>query len=140
MNIDELLKHQHIGIDLDGTLIEHPRSAVLQQFILDHQGSKKFHIVTFRSHGLEDRIDADLYASTMLTGVPLRLEHFTGIHAVPYRLYEGWALRSDNAAYFGWKAQKCKELGCTVLIDDMIDSIHEHCTVHGIVGLNPDHF
>lgn len=140
MNIAELSKHHSIGIDFDGTLVEHPRSHILQQFILDHHLIKSFHIITFRSHGMEDRIAKDLAASTFKTMVPLALDHFAGIHSIPYHLHENHAELKQNDGYYGWKAEKCREIGCTVLIDDMEPTIGEYCRLIEIMCLNPDHY
>ncbi len=158
MNIEELFKHDTLGIDVDDTLIGHPRSHVLQRFILEHHKIKNFHIVTFRTHGMEDMIDQDILTSTVDTQVPLRLHHFAGVHSIPYGLYEnhkkqqwsasrevkrspgGIILPNDSDIYYTWKAEKCREIGCTVLIDDMEPAIGRHCERIGILCLNPDHY
>jgi|ERR1051326_232568 hypothetical protein len=136
-----LISHQKVGIDFDGTLIEHPRSRLLQRFILANR-DKEFHIVSFRSHGMEKNIERDLRISTLMTQVPLGLQHFTGVHNVPDALYEGWAMFGDADQqkvkdYLCWKATKCRELGCTIIVDDMSD-VGPHCEEIGIRYLHPD--
>lgn len=153
MNLQELAKHHKIGIDVDGTLIDHPRSHLLQRFILDHHQTKEFYIITFRSHGWEKRLEHDIGESTLLTTVPLQLNHFRGIHTVPQQIHENhWMARSCEGTatpgsiiiahddFYGWKAAVCREIGCTVLIDDMEPSIGPHCVRLGVVCLNPNHY
>jgi len=136
--IDILHDHQKIGIDFDGTLVEHPHSRALQKFILDHRG-KEFHIVSFRSHGMERNIERDLRISTILTQVPLTLHHFAGVHNIPDRLFENMINFDHHDPYYCWKADKCKELGCTVIVDDVAE-IGPHCEAIDILYLHPDSF
>ncbi len=136
--IDKLLDHQKIGIDLDGTLIEHPHSRRLQKFIIDHP-DKEFHIVTFRSHGMQHNIARDLRISTTLTQVPLGLNHFAGVHNIPDTLYENMVRFDRHDPYYCWKADKCKELGCTVIVDD-VAAIGPYCEAIDILYIHPDSF
>lgn len=135
-----LIPHQKIGIDFDGTLVEHRKSRLLQRFILANHDKTEFHIVSFRSHGMERNIERDLLISTLMTQVPLTLRHFAGVHNIPDALYEGWAMFGDKDKardYFCWKASKCQEIGCTIIVDDMND-VGPHCEEIGITYLHPD--
>lgn len=146
MHTEILDQHKIIGIDFDGTLIEHPRSKVLQQYIIDHQGDKEFHLITFRTHGMRERISLDLQISTEGTKVPLTLAHFTTINAIADAAWEkrillerqGLMDYETGREYFGWKAMTCEKLGCTLMVDDMIDMIGNYCTEKKILCLNPD--
>jgi hypothetical protein len=137
MQLDIFALHDRLGIDFDGTLIGHPESAQLQQYILDHQDDKKFHIVTFRTTNMRKRMEADLEMSTRFTGVPLTLQHFESIASIPDVLYERKGMFDDGTEYYGWKARTCDKLGCTILLDDMIRDVGRHCEDLNIVCLDP---
>ncbi len=137
MDIRILDQHTILGIDFDGTLVGHPRSNILQQYIVDHP-EKTFHLISFRSHNMVQRLEGDLRESTDETGVPLTLAHFKEIRCIPDKLYERKALLDDGREYWGWKAIQCQNLGCTILVDDMYEIVGIFCTELGIPCLNPD--
>ena len=141
-----LTAHTKIGIDFDKTLVFHKNSHILQKYILENFKNKSFYIITFRSHGLEDQIKYDLLGNSNLT-----LEMFKGVHCIPYNIYEG-AIRSDAyiyeepfkywdepyTKYMEWKGKICKELNCTILVDDNKTDVIYGCRKHGIKFLNID--
>ena len=132
-------RHERLGVDFDGTLVDHDRSALIQQYILDHP-EKDFHIVTFRSHGMQDRIERDLWSSSKDTGVDITLAAFTGIHNIQDGLYESHLALKGDPNYWAWKAVKCAQLSCTIMIDDMAEQIYKECISRGIEIVSPDDF
>lgn len=137
MHLEALDAHSVIGIDFDGTLVQNPRSAILQQYILDHP-DKTFHIVTFRTHNLFRSIESDLQESTRRTGVALTLKHFAAVHAIPPLIFERRFMFDDGTEYHGWKALTCEKIGCTAMVDDMHTEVGPHCLKRGIVIINPN--
>ncbi len=137
---NEMNSHQRFGIDFDGTLVGHNASWFLQQYIVTHP-EKEFHLVTFRSHGRQWDIKEDLQESALNeTHVRIFSHHFTEIHNMSdedFTKYNG-AVRQPE--FYIWKAIKCKEIGCTILIDDMADFLYEHCEAHGVACFHPDDF
>lgn len=129
--------HSVIGCDFDDTLVGHKNSSKIQKYILENR-DKEFYIITFRSHGWQHRIDSDLSKSTEETGVPLRTDHFVEIHNIDDGSYESHVAMNGDPSYLSWKARRCVELGCTILIDDFADSFHEHFTERGVMIVSPD--
>lgn len=135
----EFDRHQKIGIDFDGTLVGHRHSALIQRYILDHP-EKEFHIVTFRSHGWQNRIEFDLAKSTAETGVPLTIGAFTAIHNMTDEGYATHIEMKGDPKYYAWKGVTCAQVGCTILLDDMADGIHIECVSQGVTLFSPDDF
>lgn len=133
--------HVRIGIDFDGTLVGHERSVLIQQYIVDHP-EKEFHIVTFRTHGMQDKIkiDHDLWSSSKDTGVHIDLANFIAVHNISDHMYENHVIVGGDPAYWAWKARKCAEIGCTIMIDDMAEWIYEEFSRQGILLVSPDDF
>ena len=155
--IERLNKHQKIGIDIDATLIDGPKSRLLQEWCKDNHKTKELHLVTFRYNADfhfigQDLIDADVDIS-MFRGVhgspaELMIEYLTLVNKVGFR----WKAKNEakwirSLAYHKilhddfikvedlaheWKGLKCKELGLTCLIDDMEESVLPGCMKHGI--------
>jgi hypothetical protein len=136
-SLEEFNDHHKIGIDFDDTLVGHKHSHRIQKYILDNQ-HKEFYIITYRSHGWQRKIHIDLNEYTKQTGIPLLVEHFIGVHNIDDGSYENHVAMKGDPSYFSWKARKCVELGCTILIDDFADAFHEHFTERGIVIVSPD--
>lgn len=136
--LEEFNTHSKIGIDFDGTLVQHQYSEHLQRYILKNHQFKHFHIITFRSHGMQDQIRQDLMESIDTTGVRLSLNHFVSVHNIPDETYRDHLERLTANDYYAWKAVKCAELGITILIDDLADWLHEHCVKHGVDLVSPD--
>lgn len=137
--LEEFDQHQTIGIDFDGTLVGHRHSTLIQRYILDHP-KKAFHIVTFRSHGWQNRIESDLAKSTAETGVPLTIGAFTAIHNMTDEGYATHLEMKGDPKYYGWKGVTCARVGCTILLDDMADALHIECVSQGVVLFSPDDF
>ena len=140
LSLNELNSHQRLGIDFDGTLVGHKHSQILQQYIVTNP-EKEFHLITFRSHGRQWDITEDLRESVLHeTHVRITGRHFVQVHNMSdedFTAYNG-AIRQPE--FYLWKATKCKEIGCTILIDDMADFLHEYCVAHGVACFHPDDF
>lgn len=139
MHLEILDQYQKLGIDFDGTLVGHPRSHILQQYIVDHP-EKEFHIVTFRCGQMEQNLRWDLQDSVELTGSGLRLDHFKSIECCPKLIFERRETLDDGREFYGWKGRRCAEIGCTILVDDMHAHVGPYCHELGIPCLNPDLF
>lgn len=135
--LEEFDSHQKIGIDFDNTLVGHKNSDKIQKYILENR-DREFYIITYRSHGWQHRIVSDLSESTTITGVPLETSHFAEIHNIEDEIYEKHLAMKGDASYLSWKARRCVELGCTILIDDFADAFHEYFTELGVVLVSPD--
>lgn len=123
--IERLNKHHILGLDLDKTLINHPNSYLLHDYIKAHP-DKRFWIITHRSHDLVPQIWPDIERTI------LDRSDFEGFKAIPDEMYEAYAraetqrragiitgeLTASEKAYFSWKGMTCHQLGCTVLVDD----------------------
>lgn len=147
-NIDRLLAdHNVIGWDVDGTLLEHDNALMMHDYIVAHPEKKHF-IVTFRSHGMENRIFQELGMEYEDRSV--ERAHFNGVVSVPYAVYENWANAERNKfynmpheqghidTYQEWKGRVCAEHGITVLVDDDTANVQRGCDQHGIAHVNPD--
>ena len=141
--------HAAIGWDLDLTLVGHPASDALHDFIRTTPHIRHV-IVTFRPTSTRDTVWADLAklptapaahcflaAETIdddlaATFQRLRRYRAQGLYAGPHSPAE--------TLYFHWKGEVCARWGATVLVDDMIDHVRLGCTASGIQLLHPDVF
>lgn len=144
-DINDLAKYPAIGWDFDGTLINCANAPLFWSFIKANPQIKHV-IVTFRTHGLEDRVFDVLEAM----GGPVA-HHFDGLASIPYELWErnnhcikrrgyadlGGPPTSDEIEYQMWKGMKCAELGLPVLIDDMGVDVEDGCKYHGVEWFDP---
>lgn len=135
--LTEFDAHHKIGIDFDNTLVGHKHSHKIQKYILDNR-HKEFHIITYRTHGRQHEITMNLSESTRETGIPLETDHFLSVHNIDDHMYEKHLATKGDLDYLSWKARKCVELGCSIMIDDFADAFHEHFTERGIVIVSPD--
>lgn len=142
-----LEKHDRIAWDFDGTLVDGPMSAHFCDFIrLNPQ--KEHHIVTFRDLGMARTIPVEIEA------YGLTVDAFKGIHTCPPKYWRAFTIARVNphnwlaahasgqlpasladpdiGRYLFFKGRKAKELGCTVLVDDMADLVAAGCRHHGI--------
>lgn len=133
--LEKLKNHKVISWDFDETLYRHPHSHLFQRFIRDNPYEQEHHIVTFRSHGLVDMIAPDLGEYGIIDVTSFKsICHITD---AMYTKYRG-GLITDISEFRAWKAQKCVEIGATVLIDDMTADVLDGCIEHGIVHIHPD--
>lgn len=147
MSFASLVHHRSIGWDFDGTLFvdhhgkPHPNMVAMHKFILANPQIKHY-IVTFRTHGWQNRVFHDLAA--FKSAPPPSA--FEGVLNCPDETWEGaqrakripGSLITDIESYLDWKGEICAEHGITVLIDDLPDMVQSGCIKHGIVYLHPD--
>lgn len=142
-------RHSAIGWDLDLTLIGHKASAAMHDFIRSTPDIRHV-IITFRSHGLQDRVWSDLEAelgaaprSSFAAVANIDDATVFGFRRVNQHRRTGRILGPLSPAevlYRTWKGRACAELGATVLIDDMTEYVELGCKLHGIELLHPDAF
>lgn len=146
---EKLARHRAIGWDFDETLIDHPNSPNLHQFIKDNPHLRHV-IVTFRTHGWQNRVFAELRE---YRGAPGK-SAFGGVFNIPDDLWTKFEHITDRRRcdpHFArsahteleqevieWKAKMCKKLGLTVMVDDMTDRVMPGCLKHGIEYIHPD--
>ena len=134
-----LSNHKILGIDLDGTLFQHQNTPILAEYIRINPYDQEFHIVTFRSHGMEDTIDDELSA------IGLNRNHFSSVNNVDDKTYEEYEIARHIGhnpeaieRYLTWKGRICHEVGATALLDDMADLVTDGCKKYGIEHYHPD--
>jgi hypothetical protein len=135
-----------IGLDMDGTLIDHPRSHLLRQYVRQHCGKKAFYIVTFRTGA---------YAAETL---PELKDHYVpetcwaGLLSIPHELWAAHAAdekrrRSGKLTgpqteaelnYKLWKGYACSRVGAQVLVDDRADAVIPGCEKYGVHFIDID--
>ncbi|WP_043838033.1 hypothetical protein [Muricoccus aerilatus] len=149
--IDALLApHRNIGWDFDGTLMGHPNSPLMHDYIRRFP-AKRHWIVTFRSHGLEEEVFS-LLRGAYYAGAPRRAD-FVAILSISGWAHYSWnrimtkRRRGWNGAetlteryWDGWKGRACQKAGITVMIDDDASAVRGGCEVHGIVYIHPSSF
>lgn len=145
-----LLSFPAIAWDFDGTLIDHPNSVLMHEFILRHP-EKQHHIITFRSHGYQNSIFHEL--REIYPDAPGR-SHFVGVRNIPDRAWEKFSemttrrlmgrlkgpLTPWEEYYIEWKGMVCGELNLPVLVDDREAQVLPGCERYGIMYLHPDDF
>ena len=144
MSFSILDEHDVIGWDFDGTLIEHRKARKMHDYILDHP-EKTHIIVTFRSHGMEDRIWRDLWRENARAP---GMTAFKDVINMPDKLYENGYIAQKAVAskiviptseYLEWKGKICHQRGITVLVDDMPSMVIPGCDRYGVLHIHPDH-
>lgn len=123
MTHPELDKHDKIGWDFDGTLIEGVNSAFYRQYIVDHP-EKTHYIITFRNY-----IDANTIPAELID-LKFDFRLIKNIHYNP----TGESTCGAEVAMF--KAERCKQLGATILVDDLPEAVEAGCLELGIVYMN----
>ncbi len=126
--MDFLANFKRIGWDVDDTLIGSRHADEIADYIRNNPLHQQHYIITFRSHGLQDRVFYDLKANG------LDEIHFVSMSNCPDAIYEG-----QGEAYREWKGAICAELGIEVLVDDDTENVVAGCNKHGIAHIHPDH-
>lgn len=136
MKNDLLDPHQSIAWDADGTIASGPNARFFCNYIIAHP-EKQHHIVTFR-----DPIWAKQVYQELLSNYGVPAHHISSVNACPQHLEAAYSIRklfydqSGVEAYIHWKGMTAKELGCTVLIDDMESAVLSGCQKYGITFLH----
>jgi hypothetical protein len=144
---EKLKDHSIVAWDVDGVLLNHTLSLDMHNFISANPYNQTHHIVTFRSHGSELRIFADI--GTLHKNTVLKENNFASVSSIPKALYEsqfryvGQLLLPNPGGvekFQSWKGEIAKSLGATVLIDDETANVLPGCHKHGIMHHHPDEF
>lgn len=137
--------HHTIALDMDGTLIpdrktdQHnaERIELLRRWVVDNHKKHELYIVTFRQ-GV--RV-AELYPYGITT------EMIKDVYDIPHRIWFGamqlqkMGLKNSlsermNEEYIHWKGKICKDIGATILVDDVPKNVIPGCTKYGIKFLD----
>lgn len=142
-----LANYKKLGWDVDETIIDHPLSAKMWQFIKANPFQQEHYIVTFRSGGMENHIFSDLNNR----GSDLTEKHFAGVLSCPHELWRDHHLLKQTPQklvasldeipddpYVVWKGMVCANNGIPVLIDDMTHNVIHGCRKHGVMHIHPD--
>lgn len=145
---DRLLTYDAIGWDFDGTLIDHPKSGIIHEFIRRHPG-KRHLILTFRTHGFQrqmfremrdrypDAPDAGCFHDVLNIANRAWVE-FNAI--AEQRLLQRYCgpLTKAERFYIEWKGMVCHRLRVPVLVDDRREQVLPGCTKYHIGYMHPD--
>ena len=143
---DRLRGHAVIAWDLDDTLLGHPASHAMHDFIRANPQIRHV-IVTFRAAGGQERVWRDL-------GPNVSAQSFAGLEMIDETLSQSysrlWRQRRGHlfagpetrleSEYLAWKGSVCARWGARVLIDDMTAQVRQGCEIHGVTLLHPDVF
>lgn len=137
--------HHTIAWDFDKTLVDCPTALAAQRYIRDNP-NKKHHIVTFRSHGMEDHIFDELSKYS----IGLHQTDFDGVHNIEDEAHMAWelamwkrslnpdmAITSAEKYYLSWKGYICRRIGASVLVDDDTKAVSDGCKRFGILHFDP---
>lgn len=140
--MDRLDPHQKIGWDFDGTLIQGPNSDLFRAYIAAHP-EKRHHVITFRDREWASLIHHELDA----LGLDPKL--IASVENCPEPLHDTFQLGrepdrripkavADRAAhgFLRWKGRRARELGCTILVDDMAEWVATGCQENGVTFLD----
>lgn len=141
-----LAAHKAIGWDFDETLIDSPASGILNKFIIDHPEIRHV-IVTFRTHGFQDRVFQDLrdfgqvyrervaskksFSDVLNVDDELFIQHYQIAELRHFGHFSG-PLTPEEIAYRDWKGKICKKNGLTALVDDNVEHTREGCEKAGV--------
>jgi len=148
-------KHQILGWDFDGTLSNEVHQAPNSDFFLAYitaHPEKRHHIITFRDREWANEI----WTSFCEIGLDIKL--IRSIESCPdiihdcFQINKKYGVRPDyytntrdltneqfieNAGLFTkWKAERAKQIGCTILVDDIEDWVLDGCEFHGVEFLH----
>jgi len=147
--IARLATHMDIAWDFDGTLVGHPASAMLHQFIREHRAIRHV-IVTFRTHGTESLVWSELARHRTAPGRTC----FDGVLNIADEVWEEARARRERLGfvrhllphapaelrYRRWKGWACSRHGLTALVDDMTAVVAAGCRRYGVALFHPKDF
>ena len=150
MKHEVLDRHQKIAWDMDGTLVDGPNARFFRDYIAAHP-EKDHHVVTFRNRSWAN----DIWEELESWGFDAHA-HIKSIENCPEEIHDCYMInwRMDGAenrrrhregphftrAEFDdlvrqfplWKGLRAKEIGCTLLVDDMPSWVVAGCEEHGV--------
>jgi hypothetical protein len=145
---ESLKRFKSIGWDFDGTLIDHPKSPLMHDYILEHPEQEHI-IITFRTHGWQNAVFREMAQKYRR---PPTSDHFSGVYNISDRAWERWTeTQNERRAgqregpatpwelyYVNWKGLVCKLKSIPVLIDDKPSDTVPGCEKYGIAFVHPD--
>ncbi|CAM6054945.1 unnamed protein product [Sphagnum tenellum] len=132
--------HDAIAWDFDKTLIDNEHTPLFYEYI--HNTPNKRHvIVTFRTHGMQDRMFQELAANNG----PAETD-FAGYANISNEAWEAWNADAKKRRigdlkgppteaetyYTHWKGETCHKLGLSILVDDDIRNTLPGCRKFGV--------
>lgn len=136
MKHDLLDDHAVIAWDMDSTLVNGPNSEFFRAYILAHP--EKRHVVI--THRTPRAWAEDVYRELAPYGITR--DHIQAVYNVPCDLYHAWAQQESFpqpekvAAFLAYKGMQAKQVGATVLIDDMHTTVEQGCLDHGVTFIH----
>ncbi len=143
--LSALQSHGCIGWDLDNTLIGHPASPTLHDFIRGNPSICHV-LITFRTDmagigpdlaGQAGSVTPEHFAVVETMDSELATNFFRLQRQRAKGLFAG-PMAFCELEYRSWKGRICARHGGTLLIDDMTDHVSLGCERHGITLLHPD--
>jgi hypothetical protein len=146
--IDQLHRFPSIGWDFDGTLIDHPKSPLMHEFILSNP-DKRHLILTFRTHGMQTTMFREMQQKYPDAPGP---DCFAAIHNIPDSAWERFFQTAQRRRlhlidgpltpweeyYVEWKGMTCQREHLPIMIDDKAEHVLPGCEKYGILYLHPD--
>lgn len=134
--------HQRIAWDMDGTLIGGPNSQRFRRYIA-RTPEKQHCVVTFRDRAWAGQIRGELGALGLDPNLIASVENCPELLHDIYMASRNPAscapkALADHAArqFVRWKGRKARELGCTILVDDLADWVVLGCQENGVAFLD----
>lgn len=157
--------HDNIGWDVDETLINGRNSVFWRAYVASHP-EKVHHIITFRCKRDAECVYSELekeyvyplssdkfvdlhylpkYISDSFDKLHPHLIDFNHRKCLPTNKVERILKREGltleelidiKESLYNWKANKCKELGLTALVDDLEKVVKQGCEVNGVTFIN----
>jgi hypothetical protein len=140
--MNRLAPHQIIAWDMDGTLIDGRNSACFRTYIATHP-EKQHHVITFRDRTWADQIMGELGALGLDSSLIASVENCPELLHDIYQISRNPAscapkALADHAArqFVRWKGRKARELGCTILVDDLAEWVVVGCQENDVTFLD----
>lgn len=144
-----LSAHRSIAWDIDQTLVGGKFSNEFILFIQSHP-EIEHHLITFRNKDWADEVWSDLKPKMGANVRDLFVDvhncdeddwHFFSVRNSPFGGLTGdpemdTILNAAHDAVMTYKGRKASELGCTILVDDLIQMVHEGCSAYGVSLMN----
>ena len=150
--------HDTIGWDMDKTLIKGPNSEFFRDYIIAHP-EKTHRIITFRDRSWASRAYAELEgyglvgARSLIASIencPEQWHDYYMIATLPHYSWDKIDMLNRGQVtqeflddcvnkFLRFKGARCKEVGCTVLVDDMPQWVMPGVNENGIAFVHALH-
>lgn len=134
--------HQNLAWDFDGTLVQGPNSDLFRTYIAAHP-EKRHHVITFRDREWASVIHHELGALGLDPKLIVSVENcpeplhdtFQLSRVAGSCISKAVAARAEHG-FLRWKGHRARELGCTILVDDMAEWVVTGCQENGVAFLD----